>query len=508
MNKLVLLMFGLCACTADDTVGARTDGVRPDASPRLIAPLSAQTVTSARPRLRWAFDPPASVLPVWIDVCRDPACASRVERLPGTYGSVRPSAPLAPGVYFWRAVSVLPDGGTSATWSFRVPARPETPVTNTAWGTFLDVNADGFADIAVRTENDVYPVHEFAVYMGSRAGLAILPIATVPLDAAFPGFAMGAAGDLNGDGHGDLAVADGDNVEVYFGMFDGIETTPQVIPAGRARNLGSAGDVDGDGYGDLFVGDSNYQHIAIYRGSAEGVSTTPAWTAGDVAQTGVIPTGAADFNGDGYSDLALTEYSQGGAWLVVLHGGKGGLEPLAGAPMLAIPPPAIFGALGDVDADGRPDVLLRERGVGVHVYLAGAFAYTLAIVSDGLSVQTGDFDGDGRDDLAALRLYRTDDFFFTLDLLDIYPSALAPAAVTLDERDYVGDIENNFGLVLSSADLDRDGHLELMIGSPPPYPTPFFANRRSDVFIYPGTTSVSGAPGFGIAVAAGPNASR
>src|SRR5262245_39763311 len=70
----------------------------------------------------------------------------------------------------------------------------------------------------------------------------------------------------------------------------------------------SAGDIDGDGYGDVMVGDAAYDgaftdsgRITFYRGSAGGPGTTPAWTLeGGSAGAGLsLAFPAGDVDGDG-----------------------------------------------------------------------------------------------------------------------------------------------------------------------------------------------------------------
>jgi len=77
--------------------------------------------------------------------------------------------------------------------------------------------------------------------------------------------------------------------------------------------VSTAGDVDGDGYGDVIVGANSYGEnregrAFAYQGGATGLATTAAWTA-DGTQTnsrlGRDVGGAGDVNGDGYADVIV-----------------------------------------------------------------------------------------------------------------------------------------------------------------------------------------------------------
>jgi hypothetical protein len=80
--------------------------------------------------------------------------------------------------------------------------------------------------------------------------------------------------------------------------------------------VSSAGDVNGDGYGDVIVGAlgydgaySNQGAAFLFLGSPSGLSATPVWsTEGGQAnaQLGDWVAGLGDINGDGFDDVIVS----------------------------------------------------------------------------------------------------------------------------------------------------------------------------------------------------------
>jgi hypothetical protein len=182
-----------------------------------------------------------------------------------------------------------------------------------------DFNQDGAADIAVSNEAD----STVSVLLGKGDG-------TFNPGSPIPGFnynpAQVVAADFNGDGYPDLAVADFipvnqnppipdriSNVVVMLGNPDGSGTfTPapgSPISVGLYALSLAAADFNQDGHTDLAV--DNYgvnttpstQTLSILIGDGKGGFTQPLPT----TQLGNSPNEliAADFNGDGTTDLAI-----------------------------------------------------------------------------------------------------------------------------------------------------------------------------------------------------------
>jgi len=242
------------------------------------------------------------------------------------------------------------------------------------------------------------------IFPGGPQGLPPTPAQTLP--GTTPGFGdeSGPAGDLDGDGFGDLAVWSSgppQTVTVYRGGPAGLGSpvtfaAPPADPFAQMRVL-SAGDVNGDGYGDLLVGGRDF--AALYLGSASGVSPTPvaqlpsAPAGSGAALDARWPIGGADFNGDLFPDAVIA-----GLFGAMLYDGDG--HTLAAtSPPITFQPPS-FGALaGDFNGDGLADLattgVINAGGpqgpVTPFLAVAGAFFYQ----------GVGDVNGDGFSDVLA-----------------------------------------------------------------------------------------------------------
>ncbi|SDH39284.1 Por secretion system C-terminal sorting domain-containing protein [Dyadobacter soli] len=258
-----------------------------------------------------------------------------------------------------------------------------------------DVNRDGYADVvvgAMGVTNSAY------VYQGSSNGIAGNPQILQPAkdgnDSQF-GVSVASAGDVNGDGYGDLIV--GDNLRgtsdvgaafIYHGSNTGVATTAAVILQGNqtdanmGRSVAGAGDINGDGYSDVIVGAPDYENgqnnegvVLAYYGSSAGIANaSPVLLEMNKASSGFGSEvgSAGDVNGDGYSDIIVGdpvftngEQFEGAAY--VFQGSPTGLEL---APRFQLENTNISGArmgravagAGDVNGDGYSDIIIGATG--------------------------------------------------------------------------------------------------------------------------------------------------
>ncbi len=255
-------------------------------------------------------------------------------------------------------------------------------------------------------------------------------------------------------------------------------------PVTRGFGPFAGGDFDGDGYADLAIGGTDGSlggtgEVWIHSGGSGGVNLGAAQT---LSNSGAASFGysllAADFDGDGFDDLAVggpNENGDTGAVWVYLGSGTG-LQlagSIAGTPSGNPNIGALFGvvlAAGDVDGDGDDELFVSATGMydwggEISVYDGGSggpFSLLYSLPQSvgsyhGWALAVGDLNGDGQADLAVGS---------AIEQVDVYLAGSGLPGNAMDWTLLGASGANNFGEALAYVeDSDGDGHGELAIGA-------------------------------------------
>jgi len=201
------------------------------------------------------------------------------------------------------------------------------------------------------------------------------------------GYGVNGAGDVNRDGYDDVLISapwydngstNEGHVYVYHGSSTGVDGTPDgnlevdIAYAGLGVSVAHAGDVNGDGFGDIIAGAyylSNGQtqegRAYVFHGSASGVVSASPWSVESnqaYAWYGIYVDAAGDVNGDGFGDVTVGALyydnghtDEGQAFLYYGGGGGRALNPRQSTPAGAIRQPFYL-------AGGDDRVRLQLRG--------------------------------------------------------------------------------------------------------------------------------------------------
>jgi hypothetical protein len=278
--------------------------------------------------------------------------------------------------------------------------------------------------------------------------------------------------DLNRDGVPDLVVvhASSNSVSVLLGVGDGTFGPNSAYPAGTNPVSLAIADLNRDGAPDLVMANrvpALHHTAAVLLGHGDGTFAPPLDVMVGFGPGTMQSVAAGDWNGDGIPDLAVTLfgiYDQPPPWglNISLGHGDGTFFPPTNGGLSN----SAYVTVGDLDLDGRPDLVATDAGnvtlvgwdgpgsIGV-LKGKGDGTFTAGYRSVGeypVMIAIQDFDGDGKPDLA------------------VSNSGSPYLSVLLGHGDGTFGPNTDYGApsglsTLASGDIDRDGRPDLIVST-------------------------------------------
>ena len=327
----------------------------------------------------------------------------------------------------WSPYSFLQDFSTAGYASTAVNFDPKVDFatgTGPSGIAIGDLNGDGWPDVVVGCAG----AKTVAIYINT-AGAAVTPMtparfaAPIIIPTTINCYIISLA-DIDGDGKLDIGVgaqvsnniATIRNTSASWPIAVPTFAAPAYWGSGNLPYTVRFGDLDADGKPEMIAINNTSNSVTIFRNtSAVGTIAFTGPTVFAAGGTQPVDVAVQDIDGDGKRDLVVA--SAGGAGQVTVFrnttAAPGAYAFVTSAFVPPYPSPEYI-VVGDIDGDGKADITVGTKGIGVGildkvlVYLnhsaSGSITLAAPVAFPALPIEGmvgGDFDGDGKLDIAA-----------------------------------------------------------------------------------------------------------
>jgi hypothetical protein len=274
----------------------------------------------------------------------------------------------------------------------------------------VDLNGDGKPDVFVTNQVGAQP----SIFRNRSTPGSLLFAYSSNVTLGSGPFGV-AAGDLNGDGKPDLAVTNSNSGQAgTLTVLRNVSVGDTIAFVTRTDSVGwgpvgvAIADMDMDGKPDVLVAAGNSGTISLYRNITTSVNDIQFAAKVDISNFNHGDAIAvADFDGDGKPDIASANFSGGNISIYQNFSTPGTLGFASGVNYNAGSSPNDI-ATGDFNGDGKPDIaVINYSSATVSVFkntsTTGAIAFDtkidLATGTNPASISIGDLNGDGKPEI-------------------------------------------------------------------------------------------------------------
>lgn len=275
----------------------------------------------------------------------------------------------ASGVAVFRntsTVGTINSGSFAAATTYTVTTRPVSVE-------IADIDIDGKPDLVVVN----YTSNTIAILKNTSTVGSISFAAPVYFSTLSLGPVAVAVRDLDGDGKPDIAVGYNFSSTTSISVFLNTSTPGTISSASLAAGVTfgvsaiperiAIGDMDGDGKADIITANTTSNSVSVLRNTSSVGSLSFATHVDFTTGAAPYSIGIGDFDGDSKPDIAVVNYPSGTVSVLRNTSTSGSITTSSFAPKIDFGGGSQTIAVGDLDGDGKADIVVPSLSAGVSV---------------------------------------------------------------------------------------------------------------------------------------------